>query len=104
MERGVDMYFVTTLRILNTIVDDCRTVGYFSSYGEAYRLCMENTYDIFENGYYQYAVITFVEEGMYPNTEEQQWFKRNFNGTIDAILEYYRRPEEVGDYRPYIIG
>ena len=49
------MYFVTTLRILNTIVDDCRTVGYFSSYGEAYRLCMENAYDIFENGYYQYA-------------------------------------------------
>ena len=104
MKRGVDMYFITTLRILDTVVDDCRTVGYYVSYGEAYDCCKFNRCDIFEDGYYNYAVITFVKEGLYPDTEEQQWFKRNHNGTIDAILEYYRRPEAVGEYRPYIIG
>ena len=31
MKRGVDMYFITTLRILDTVVDDCRTVGYYAS-------------------------------------------------------------------------
>lgn len=104
MKRGVDMYFITTLRICGNIVDDCRTVGYFSSYGEAYRLCMKNAYDIFEDGYYQYAVITFVEEGMYPNTTEQQWFKMTRNNEVIAIVEYHKRQEEIGEYKPYIIG
>ena len=98
------MYFITTLRVLNTVVDDCRTVGYFKSYGDAYNRCKENVCDIFEDGYYKYAVITFVEEGLYPNTEEQQWFKRNHLGQIEVILEYHTRPDAIGDYRPYIIG
>ena len=98
------MYFVSTLRVLDKVIDDCRTVGYYKDYIDAYNCCKENRCDIFEDGYYNYAVITFVKEGTYPDTEEQQWFKRNHNGTIDAILEYYRRPEAVGEYRPYIIG
>ena len=52
MKRGVDMYFITTLRILDTVVDDCRTVGYYTSYSEAYDCCKFNRCDIFEYGYY----------------------------------------------------
>lgn len=99
------MYFVTTLRVLDKdVVDDCRTVGYFSSYGEAYDCCKFNRCDIFEDGFYNYAVITAIEEGLYSTQTEQQWFKRNHAGTIDAILEYHKRPDMIKNYRPYIIG
>ena len=98
------MYFVTTLRILDTIVDDCRTVGYYKDYIDAYNCCKENRCDIFEDGYYHYAVITVVEEGLYPNKSEQQWFKREQSGDIYTIVEYHKRPDDIGDYRPYIIG
>jgi hypothetical protein len=99
------MYFVTTLRVLDKdVVDDCRTVGYFSSYGEAYDCCKFNRCDIFEDGFYNYAVITSIEEGLYSTQTEQQWFKRNHTGTIDAILEYHKRPDMIKNYRPYIIG
>jgi hypothetical protein len=98
------MYFVTTLRVLDTVVDDCRTVGYFKEYGDAYKCCMDNALDIFECGYYQYAVITFVEEGLYPNKVEQQWFTINEENDVSAIVEYHKSPDAIGDYRPYIIG
>lgn len=99
------MYFVTTLRVLDKdVVDDCRTVGYFTSYGEAYDCCKFNRCDIFEDGFYNYAVITTIEEGLYSTQTEQQWFKRNHSGTIDAILEYHKRPDMIKNYRPYIIG
>lgn len=99
------MYFVTTLRVLDKdVVDDCRTVGYFTSYGEAYDCCKFNKCDIFEDGFYNYAVITAIEEGLYLTQTEQQWFKRNHSGTIDAILEYHKRPDIIKNYRPYIIG
>ena len=99
------MYFVTTLRVLDKdVVDDCRTVGYYISYGEAYDCCKFNRCDIFEDGYYNYAVITAIEEGLYATQTEQQWFKRNHNGAIDAIVEYHKRPDLIKNYRPYIIG
>lgn len=98
------MYFISTLRVLDTVVDDCRTVGYFNSYGDAYDCCAKNVYDIFECGYYNYAVITYVEEGLYPNTVEQQWFKLLYTSEVMAIAEYHKRPDAIGDYRPYIIG
>lgn len=99
------MYFVTTLRVLDKdIVDDCRTVGYFTSYGEAYDCCKFNRCDIFEDGFYNYAVITAIEEGLYSTQTEQQWFRRNHLGNIDAILEYHKRPDMIKNYRPYIIG
>ena len=99
------MYFVTTLRVLDKdVVDDCRTVGYYTSYGEAYDCCKFNRCDIFEDGYYNYAVITAIEEGLYATQAEQQWFKRNHNGAIDAIVEYHKRPDLIKNYRPYIIG
>ena len=99
------MYFVSTLRVLDKdVVDDCRTVGYYISYGEAYDCCKFNRCDIFEDGYYNYAVITAIEEGLYATQTEQQWFKRNHLGAIDAILEYHKRPDMIKNYRPYIIG
>lgn len=99
------MYFVTTLRVLDKdVVDDCRTVGYFTSYGEAYDCCKFNKCDIFEDGFYNYAVITYIGEGLYADNAEQQWFKTIHTNEVFAIAEYHKRPDAIGDYRPYIIG
>ena len=98
------MYFVTTLRVLDKVIDDCRTVGYYKDYDKAFDACRNNICDIFEDGYYNYAVITFLEEGLYPDGAEQQWFKFNKTNSADPILEYHKRPDEIGKYKPYIIG
>ena len=103
-KEGVKMYFITTLRVLDKVIDDYRTVGYFSSYRDAYDRVINNTCDIFEDGFYNYAVITFIEEGLYANSVEQQWFKMTRNNEVIAIIEYHKRPEEIGEYKPYIIG
>ena len=97
------MYFVTILRVLDAIVDDCRTVGYYKSYRDAYDCCIQNWNDIFEGRFYQYAVITFVPEGLYPNKSEQQWFFKDKEGKIN-LLEQYKKPDAIGKYEPYIIG
>ena len=47
------MYFITTLRVLDKVIDDCRTVGYFSSYRDAYDRVINNTYDLFEHCIYK---------------------------------------------------
>ncbi len=105
MKRGVEMYFITTLRICGNIVDDCRTIGMKNSYAGCYYDIASNACDMFEDGYYQYAFISFIDEGLYPNVTEQQWFKfirEEKNGiTGVAICD---RPAEIGDYKPYIIG
>ena len=103
MKRGVEMYFITTLRICGNIVDDCRTIGMKSSYAECYYDIANNAVDMFENGYYQYALISFVDEGFYPSIVEQQWFKYIKEGDITA-MSVCERPVEIGDYKPYIIG
>lgn len=95
------MYFITTLRICGNIVDDCRTIGMKTSYGDCFRDVMSNAVDMFENGYYKYAVISHIDEGFYPNICEQQWFK--FDEELNSITTI-NKPEEIGGYNPYIIG
>ena len=93
------MYFITTLRVCGNIVDDCRTIGMSSSYGDSYRQVLNNALDMFECGYYQYAVISYIAEGYYPDVVEQQWFKYFEDQVITDT-----RPVEIGDYKLYIIG
>lgn len=106
------MYFISTIRIAGCIVDDCRTICFTSNYGDAYQSVLNNVVDMFENGYYQYAVITFMKEGeFYPSQVEQQWFQ--FKPLTDDIYKVNSndyeivtidKPHELKDYRPYIIG
>lgn len=83
------MYFLSTLRVLDNVVDDCRTLGMFQSYGDLYRDVMENRMDMFEDGYY-------------PEIVEQQWFSyyRKDFGCVYTI----NRPKELKDYILYIMG
>ena len=90
------MYFITTLRVLDKVIDDCRTVGYFSSYRDAYDRVINNTCDIFEDGYYNYAVIERIGQGLYPQVQEIQWF---YYDRMDHSILTVERPHVLGDRR-----
>ena len=68
------IYTVTTLRELNT---HGRTVGYFSDMEEAQEAVERNSCDIYESGYYPYAVVEEVEDGLYPYCPKAQWYQWN---------------------------
>lgn len=99
------MYFLTTYRIIDGQIDDRRTIGIHSSYAYLYDIAIDNYYDIYECGYYQYACITFVKEGIYQNNVEQQWFQfnkeTNMGETLSLIKEQY---PDLKDIEDYIIG
>lgn len=99
------MYFISTIRVAGCVVDDCRTICFTSNYGDAYQDVLNNAVDMFEDGYYQYGIITFLKEGeFYPNQVEQQWFqfKPLQDGGYD--ISTIDKPAELKEYRPYIIG
>ena len=108
------MFLVRTLKInevpdgelfeIHDVIPYDRAPGYFRKLDEAFECISRNRGDIFEDGFYNYAVITFIEEGLYANSVEQQWFKMTRNNEVIAIIEYHKRPEEIGEYKPYIIG
>ena len=67
------MYFITAVK------DDYdnRCVGYFKSLEKATRVLEGNYSDISESGYYPFAVIENVKEGIYQYDFRPLWFKYN---------------------------
>lgn len=50
-------------------------VGFFGNYEKAEYAITWNIGDIYENGYYPFAIIEKLEEGTYPIPLEETWFK-----------------------------
>ena len=94
------MYFITTIRIIDGQIDDQRPVGYFKDYKEAELRVEGNSFDIFECGYYKYAAIIQISEGLYPATEEVQWFE--YCKITDNVVKC-KKPSNI-DIQPYILG
>lgn len=69
------MYFVTTLKILNNEIVRKRTVGFSSNLELLENALNCNSCDIYECGYYNYAVIESIEEGFYNYDLNPSWFK-----------------------------
>ena len=91
------MYFITTLQLgkrsddpkwnelireglksdilKETYIKESRCVGYFNSYEEAEEIVTGNYGDLYEEGYYQYAVIENIPEGLYQYDFEPVFFK-----------------------------
>lgn len=67
--------------------------GYYFSYDDAEKSILENYTDLFEIGYYQYAVITAIPEGLCAISDVLQWFDYN-NGAIKKI----NKPEEFKNF------
>ncbi|MCK9442850.1 MAG: hypothetical protein M0Q13_15685 [Methanothrix sp.] len=87
----MDVYFVTCIGYTADYLDDIdlskgklydRCWGYFFDLEIAKNQVKNNSLDIAEDGYYNYAVIEKVHEGILPvfyGIDEIQWFKYNKN-------------------------
>ena len=95
------MFFITTIRIIDGKIDDQRPVGYFKDYHEAKIRVEGNSYDIFECGYYKYAAIVELNEGLYPNTKSIHWFE--YCKITDNVVEISKSPLDR-ENTPYILG
>lgn len=87
------MYFITTIS-----KDDARCVGYVSSYEEAISIVEKNCCDLYEAGYYPYAVIENVEEGLYQYDFNPTWF------TYNEELDEYEKSDRPDFIDPKGIG
>lgn len=69
------MYFITTVYIKNKEIVRTKTVGYFSDFNIIKKILETNSYDLYEYGYYNFAVVENVPEGIYKYDMEPNWFK-----------------------------
>jgi hypothetical protein len=61
---------------------DSRVVGFFETIKKAKEALIDNAEGLYENSY-EYAVIEFLEEGLYPKVISEEWFK------YDKLLDVY---------------
>jgi hypothetical protein len=67
------IYTVTTMR--GALAAGSRSVGFFYLKADAERCLAENWGDIYECGYYPFAVIERVEQGIYTVPRSEYWYK-----------------------------
>lgn len=67
------MYFITTISKKN----GNRCVGYYANEQDAIDAVTCNACDLNEAGYYPYAIIENVKEGLYQYDQSPIWFKYN---------------------------
>jgi len=100
------MFLVRTLKInevpdgelfeIHDVIPHDRAPGYFRKLDEAFDCISRNRGDIFEDGYYNYAVIEQIGQGLYPNIREIQWF---FYNRGDGSILTVERPHILGNHR-----
>lgn len=99
------MYFITVIRIgVENKVEDFKTVGYAIEKDEAKRLVRENSDNLFEGGKYSYAIVSFVDEGVFQKPEEIEWFNFKQENKFWISIDECEAPEGLEDYEPYIMG
>lgn len=82
------MYFITSISEKH----GNRCIGYVSKLEDAMKIVEENQCDLWEAGYYPYAVIENIEEGIYQYDQSPIWF------TFNEETERYNKSD-----RPYFI-
>lgn len=69
------MYFITCFSNFESeYLSNSRTFGYFSDYATCIETLNLNVSDMCEAGYYSYAVVEKIGEGIHPRAEEIAWF------------------------------
>lgn len=84
------MFFITTIN-----KDDYRCVGYYSKIDKAVNTVVYNKGDLYEAGWYPYAVIEEIKEGIYQYDQEPMWFK--FNEKTERYEEC-EKPSFIDDH------
>lgn len=85
----ITIYTIHTLKQLKPYADG-RTVGYYLDFENAENSVIYNDLDINEDGYYPYAVIEEVSEGLYTVPRIEFWYK-----WINDKYERIDKPEEI---------
>lgn len=88
------MYFITSVSEKHGY----RCVGYVSKLEEAVKIVENDFYDLNEAGYYPYAVIENIEEGIYQYDQNPLWFKYNEN------IEKYEKSERPSFIGKHLVG
>lgn len=97
----MELYFVATIRdVDHTGTTGSRTVGYFETLEDARKCVEENWGDIYEHGYYKYAIIEDVGPGLYATCYSTPIFFKWEDGGYKEI----ERPVELQDMFGFTIG
>ena len=83
----------------------CRVVGFYEDFATAEKCILENWGDIYEDGYYKYAVIEALEPGLYPTclTPTPVFYK--WEGTIkEGGFKKIKRPSATKGFCGFTIA
>jgi len=103
-------YFIGTFQKLYTDklgwahTDGMRVVGYYEDLETAKKCLAENWCDLYECGYYPYAVIEDVEPGLYRSAESHPIFFKWEGDEKTGGYKEIERPEELKNTFGFTIG
>ena len=81
----------------------CRVVGFYEDFATAEKCVLENWGDIYEDGYYKYAVIEAIEPGLYPTCLTPVFYK--WEGTIkEGGFKKIKRPSATKGFCGFTIA
>lgn len=104
------LYFVATIEDAETKanpmdhVPDKRIVGYFLDLDTAKKCIEENWCDLYESGYYKYAVIEDVEPGLYNSMHSKPIFYKWHGDADTGSYKRTRRPKSWNHIWGFTIG
>lgn len=89
------IYTITTVR--HALQAGSRAVGFYYDQEVAIDNLVNNVMDIYEEGYYPYAVIECLTQGVYVYPREELWFRWNRdNGKYEPCEKPERFKQTVG--------
>lgn len=101
-----NMYFLIVIKgIPESGIENYRVFG--ASYDKDYlaEAAINNYGDIYEEGYYDYCLITKISQlGLYPNEEPEQWYAWNCEDEEQLPAKPINCPEGWEDNQTFIIG
>lgn len=110
MTKTKKVYFISTYRDIKPdklgYVDNGgadRVVGYFFSFEEAEEAVLNNWGDLYEDGYYEYAVIEGLEDGLYSVDLHPQFYKWEGDKETGGYKKI-ERPEFTKRFTGFTIG
>ena len=98
------IWVVVTCRTLDTKNEkfrDSRNVGWYNDLQEADKVLLNNYGDVYEDGYYPYAIIEQVPQGLYPICETALFYRWDKDKKRYIQIE---KPEELKHIINYSIG
>jgi len=95
-----EIYTITTLRDDPMIAGRC--VGFYFKIEQAIQDVLDNSYDIYEAGYYPYCVIEAVKDGIYSIMRTELWFQ--WSEIENGYKELPKKPDKFARLVCFGIG